>query len=278
MDGDIAGMTAELLPLAGMMLLTGAIGGVIAGLLGVGGGIVIVPVLEAVLAVLGVDESLRMHVAVATSLSTIIPTSISTSRAHQARGAVDLDLLRRWAVAIFIGAVAGVLLASRVSGDVLAAVFGAVALVVALKMLAPLDGRYIATTLPRGAAGQALPAAIGGVSSMMGIGGGTLSVPLLTLFNYPIHRAVGTASLFGLLISVPATTAFIVTGWDEAGLPAGSLGYVNLVGFAIIAPVSYLVAPLGSKLAHSLTKRRLGMLFGAFLLVVAARMLLRALA
>ena len=136
-------LNPDMAMLAAMMLLTGAVGGVIAGMLGVGGGIVIVPVLDLVLAALGIDSSVRMHVAVATSLATIIPTAISSSRAHEAKGAVDHDQLRRWGVAIFLGAIAGVLLASRVSGDVLSAVFGIVALLVAVKMLLPLEGKHL---------------------------------------------------------------------------------------------------------------------------------------
>lgn len=266
----------DLLTLAAMMLLTGAVGGLLAGLLGVGGGIVIVPVLDLVLASIGIDSSVRMHVAVATSLATIIPTAISSSRAHHAKGAVDMAQLKRWSVAIFLGAIAGVLIASRVTGDVLSAVFGVVALLVAIKMLLPLEGRHIAEAIPGGPGGQLLPFAIGGFSSMMGIGGGTLSVPTMTLFNFPIHRAVGTAALFGLLISVPATIAFIFAGWNVPGLPTGSLGYVNLIGLAVIAPVSYVAAPWGARLAHALSKRHLSILFGLFLAVVSARMLIRA--
>lgn len=266
----------DLLTLTAMMLLTGAVGGLLAGLLGVGGGIVIVPVLDLVLSSMGVDPSVRMHVAVATSLATIIPTAISSSRAHHAKGAVDMAQLKRWSIAIFLGAIAGVLIASRVTGDVLSAVFGVIALLVAIKMLLPLEGRHIAEAIPGGPGGQLLPFAIGGFSSMMGIGGGTLSVPTMTLFNFPIHRAVGTAALFGLLISVPATIAFVITGWNVPGLPTGSLGYVNLIGLAIIAPVSYFAAPWGARLAHSLSKRRLSILFGLFLAVVSARMLIRA--
>ncbi|MFC0102204.1 sulfite exporter TauE/SafE family protein [Sphingopyxis terrae] len=269
-------LNPDMAMLAAMMLLTGAVGGVIAGMLGVGGGIVIVPVLDLVLAALGIDSSVRMHVAVATSLATIIPTAISSSRAHEAKGAVDHEQLRRWGVAIFLGAIAGVLLASRVSGDVLSAVFGIVALLVAVKMLLPLEGKHIAETMPEGVAGQAIPFAIGGISSMMGIGGGTLSVPVMTLFAVPIHRAVGTAALFGLLISAPAAVAFVVTGWHVEGLPPGSLGYVNLIGLAVIGPATFVTAPWGARIAHALSKRQLSILFGLFLTVVAVRMLIRA--
>ena len=269
-------LNGDMLTLAAMMLLTGAVGGVIAGMLGVGGGIVIVPVLDLVLSVLGVEADVRMHVTVAISLATIIPTAISSSRAHEAKGAVDHAQLRRWGVAIFLGAIAGVILASRVTGDVLSAVFGVVALLVAIKMLLPLEGKHIAEAIPGGATGQVIPFSIGGISSMMGIGGGTLSVPVMTLFNFPIHRAVGTAALFGLLISAPATVAFVIAGWNVEDLPPGSLGYVNLIGFAIIAPVSYLTAPWGARIAHALSKRKLSLMFGLFLTVVAVRMLIRA--
>lgn len=263
--------------LAFAMLVTGCVGGVLAGLLGIGGGIVIVPVLEASLTYLGVDASIRMHVAVATSLATIIPTSIASSRAHHLRGAVDVELVRRWTIFVLLGAVAGTVVAARVHSDVLSIVFAVVALVVALKMVLPLEGRLLARDVPRGTLVSLVPAGIGGVSSMMGIGGGTLSVAILTLFNQPIHRAVGTAALFGLVISLPATIGFMVAGYDDPRLPAGSIGYVNVIGFAVISPATFLAAPLGAALAHRLSRRHLSVLFGLFLLIVAARMFYRAL-
>jgi len=258
------------------MLLTGVVGGVLAGLLGVGGGIVIVPVLEVVLSILKVDPAVRMHVAVATSQATIILTSISSTRAHLQRGSVDTALVRSWAVAMFLGAIAGVIVAGRVPGGVLSAVFAAVALLVAIKMMLPLDDRPLAQGIPRGPATQIVPGTIGALSSMMGIGGGTLSVPIMTLLNQPIHRAVGTAALFGLFISVPATVGFVVAGLDTPSLPAGSLGFVNLIGFACIAPMTMLAAPWGARIAHGLKKRQLSILFGIFLFIVAMRMFYRA--
>lgn len=255
------------------MLVTGGIGGILAGLLGIGGGIVIVPALEAALAWLGVDEAIRMHVAVGTSLATIVPTSIASSRAHHHRRSVDLPLVRRWAVFVLLGAMAGTWIASRVHSDVLSAVFGVMALLIAVKMMLPLDGRVLATAVPRGPIMPAIPAGIGALSSMMGIGGGTFSVMTLTLFNEPIHRAVGTAALFGLVISVPATIGFMIAGYGDPRLPPGSVGYVNLIGFACIAPVTFLTAPLGAAIAHGLSRRRLGALFGIFLFVVSLRML-----
>jgi uncharacterized membrane protein YfcA len=258
------------------MLVTGCIAGVLAGLFGIGGGIIIVPVLEAALGFLGVDPAIRMHVAVATSLATIIPTSISSARAHHRRKSVDFDIVRRWAIFVLIGALLGAWIAAQVHSRVLAMVFAALALLVALKMVFLPETRNLTDAVPRGPLVSAIPTAIGCFSSMMGIGGGTFSVMTLTLFNEPIHRAVGTAALFGLIISLPGTVGFIATGWGDVRLPPGSLGYVNLVGFALIAPATVLTAPIGAKIAHDLSQKRLGMFFGIFLLVVSLRMFYRA--
>lgn len=258
------------------MLVTGCIAGVLAGLFGIGGGIIIVPVLEAALGFLGVDPAIRMHVAVATSLATIIPTSISSARAHHRRKSVDFDIVRRWAIFVLIGALLGAWIAAQVHSRVLAMVFAALALLVALKMVFLPETRNLTDAVPRGPLVSAIPTAIGCLSSMMGIGGGTFSVMTLTLFNEPIHRAVGTAALFGLIISLPGTVGFIATGWGDVRLPPGSLGYVSLVGFALIAPATVLTAPIGAKIAHDLSQKRLGMFFGIFLLVVSLRMFYRA--
>lgn len=265
----------ELAVMALAMLGTGVVGGILAGLLGVGGGIVIVPVLEVVLGLLGVPVEIRMHVAVATSLAVIIPTSISSARAHHKRRSVDFDLARRWAVFIFLGAISGIVIASHVNGVVLSAVFGVVALLVAVKMALPLDDVTITSQVPRGILAAAVPTSIGTISTMMGIGGGTLSVPALTLMNTPIHRAVGTSALFGLLISIPGAIGFAIAGWGNEQLPAGSVGFVNMIGFAVIAPATVFAAPFGARIAHALSRRNLSLLFGLFLLLVAARMIYR---
>lgn len=258
------------------MLGTGVVGGVLAGLLGVGGGIVTVPVLDLVLGMLGVPLEVRMHIAVATSLAVIIPTSIASARAHQERGAVDVQLARRWAGFIFLGAITGIVIASHVSGTVLSVIFGIVAALVAAKMALPLDKKTLANAVPQGLTAGIIPVGIGTVSTMMGIGGGTLSVPALTLMNTPIHRAVGTSALFGLLISIPGAIGFVVAGWGNELLPPGNLGFVSLPGFALIAPATVIAAPLGARLAHALSRRNLSLLFALFLLLVAIRMFLRA--
>lgn len=265
---------ATLWPVALAMLGTALFSGVIAGLLGVGGGIVVVPVLEYALRFAGIPSDWRMHVAVATSLATIIPTSISSARAHHARGAIDWPLVRAWGPGMFLGALAGSVFAARVEAGVLTAVFGVVALVVAIKMLLPLDHLRLAARVPTGVGGSAISGAIGVVSAMMGIGGGTVSVPMMTLLAEPIHRAVATGAAFGLLISVPGTLGYLFAK-PPVALPGPTVGLVSLLGIALIAPGSMLTAPFGARLAHSLSKRALARLFGAFLLVVAGRMLYR---
>lgn len=267
---------SDMLLLAILMLATGAVGGVIAGLLGVGGGIVIVPVLELALGLVGVDAAIRMHVAVATSLATIIPTSIASARAHHRRGAVDMDLARRWGPWVFAGAVLGTVIAAFVTSAVLAVIFATVALVVAAKMILPLDHLSLAPSLPKGIRAAPLPLATGTISSLMGIGGGTISVPLLSLFGYPIHRAVGTAAIFGMVIGVPGTIGYMIAGIHDPRVPALSLGYVNLAGLLLIGPMTALTAPWGAHLAHALNRRQLSLFFGAFLLLVSLRMFYRA--
>ena len=264
-------------PVFAAMVAAGLAAGVIAGLLGVGGGIVVVPVLEYALAFAGVAPEWRMHVAVATSMATIIPTSVSSARAHHARGAVDWSVARAWAPGMLAGSFAGALLAARAEAALLTGLFGAVALLVALKMLLPLDAVRAASQAPRGLGGNAIGAGIGTVSSMMGIGGGTLSVPALTLSGEPIHRAVGTAAFFGLLISVPATLGYLLAP-PASGLPWLTIGLVRLPGVALIAPCSMLTAPLGARLAHGLSRLALSRIFGTFLAAVGARMLYSTLA
>lgn len=262
----------EILIFGALLLAAGAVAGVTAGLLGVGGGIVIVPVLWHMFDAIGIDESVRMHVAVGTSLATIIATSASSVRAHHRRGAVDFDLLRSWGIWIFLGVLLGTALAGLVRGPVLTAVFATVALVVSLHMGFGRPEWRLAESLPKGVGKAGLASAIGAISAMMGIGGGTLSVPLLSLFGYPIHRAVGTAAAIGFIIGIPGTIGFIITGWDMPERPPFSLGYISLIGFALIFPTSALLAPYGARLAHGLKTRNLKRVFAVFLGFTALRM------
>jgi len=261
-----------LLLLAAGLLFTGAVAGILAGLLGVGGGIVIVPVLFHIFSGLEIDPAVKMHLAVGTSLATIIPTSIVSARSHYKRGSVDFDLFRRWAPFILIGTLIGSLIAVYVKGPVLTAVFAVIALCVAIHMAAAKEGFRIADALPKGLAEKPIPTFIGGFSAMMGIGGGTLSVPTLTACNYPIRNAVGTAAAIGLLIAVPGTIAFIASGIDVPGRPPYSIGYMSLIGFALIVPTTMLCAPLGAKIAHTIKPRALRLAFAVFLGFTSIRM------
>lgn len=258
--------------LAGLIVCVGAIAGISAGLLGVGGGIVIVPVLFHLFTELGVPEEVRMHTAVGTSLGSIILTSISSVRAHRKRGAVDDGVLRSWGPYIFVGVIVGTVLAGYVKGQALTGVFAVIALIVSLHMAFGRKHWRLAETLPTGAGRISMAGFIGAFSAMMGIGGGTLSVPLFTLFGFPIHRAVGTASAIGFIIAIPGTIGFIIAGWGKPDLLPFSLGYVNLIGLVLIAPLSTAFAPYGAKLAHAMDTTNLKRAFAAFLALTSARM------
>ncbi|MES0809749.1 sulfite exporter TauE/SafE family protein [Roseibium sp. SCPC15] len=259
--------------LALSLLATGVVAGIIAGLLGVGGGIVIVPVLYYMFTALNIDQNVLMHVAVGTSLATILATGTSSTLAHYKRGSVDMDLLKRWWWAIALGVVAGATLAGNISGGALTLVFGVVALAVSANMMFRKDGSHLADKLPGSPIKELLGFLIGGISVMMGIGGGTLGVPTLTLFNYPIRKAVGTAAAIGLIIAVPGTLLSLYFGFDVDGRPPLSLGYVNLIGFVLIIPASTFSAPLGAKIAHSIDPSKLKLIFALFLGFTGLRMI-----
>ena len=263
----------ELVNFALILLAAGALAGLIAGLLGVGGGIVIVPVLYYLLPAAGVDDDLTMHIAVATSLATIIATSTVSARSHHKRRGVDVPLLKSLAPTIAVGAIVGVSLGGVASGSTLTAVFAIMAFVVAVHM-AFFKGRHISERgVPGGIWRQGIGMLIGGLSVLMGIGGGTLSVPIFTLFGLPIQKAVGTAAAIGLLIAVPGAVGFAIAGWGELDLPPGSIGYVNLIGFAFIAPLSMTLAPYGARLAHTIPNAWLARAFALFLAATSMRML-----
>ncbi|MCC5794204.1 MAG: sulfite exporter TauE/SafE family protein [Chromatiales bacterium] len=266
---DPAGLALLLL----VMTATGLGAGIIAGLLGVGGGIVVVPVLYHVLGLLDVDITVRMHIAVGTSLATIIPTSIRSLRAHGKRGSFDEQLFRTWAPGLVCGGLAGAAIAGLAEFRLLVSVFAVVAGLVALQMAFGLPERPQLLQVTGRVAGSLLGGLTGMLSAMMGIGGGTLAVPLLSLGGVPIHRAVGTSAGFGLLIAVPATAGFILSGWQQEALPPLSFGYVNLAGVLVIIPASLLTVPFGVRLAHTLRQQTLRRAFAVFLGLTAARML-----
>ncbi|MAD91139.1 MAG: hypothetical protein CMQ54_00175 [Gammaproteobacteria bacterium] len=259
------------------MLITGSVAGVLAGLFGIGGGIVIVPVLEIILEIIGIDSSIRMHISIATSLAIIIPTSISSARNHYRHRAIDFKIIKSWTPFILFGALFGAWIASQVHSQVLAIIFAGISMLIALKMIFFTENRALTENIPINPFINLVPTSIGCLSSMMGIGGGTFSVMVLTLFNQSIHRAIGTAALLGLIISLPGTFGFIVAGWDDPRLPEMSLGYVNLIGFALISPMSALTAPVGVKVAYLFSENKLSKLFGLLLILIALRLFYRTL-
>jgi len=266
-----------LLQVLAALAATGCFAGILAGLLGVGGGIVIVPVLYFLFQTFGASADVSMFVAVGTSLATIIATSISSVRSHHKKGAVDWPLLKKWAPGVVIGVVAGTVLASFLQGQVLTIMFSILAFVVALRMLLSKSGAHFADGLPGQPLEFLFAFIIGSLSVMVGIGGGSISVPILSAYNYPMRKAVASASGIGLVIAVPGALGFMVAGWGTPGLPVGSVGYVNLLGFALIVPMTVLCAPVGAKIAHSVNPAYLRKGFAVFLLVTSAKMMYGAL-
>lgn len=263
-----------LLTLLAALLATGLIAGLLAGLLGVGGGIVMVPVMYHLFGYIdGIDNDARMHMAVGTSLATMIPTSIRSAMAHHRKGAVDWQLFRRWLPGMIAGVSIGALTAVFVKGDILIGVFAVLAMVVALHMFFISDGWHLATELPGRIAETAMALTIACFSAMMGIGGGTFTVPTLGLFGYPIHRAVGTAAAVGVLIAIPGAAAFIVSGIGVDGRPPFSLGYASLVGVLAMVPATIIAAPWGAALAHRLDRTWLRRTFALFLAITSVRMI-----
>lgn len=264
------------LPTIAAMILTGAFAGILAGLLGVGGGIVIVPVLYFVLQAYDVSATTSMLVAAATSLLVIVPTSISSIRSHQRRGNVDWPLIKRWWPFMVIGVVIGCAFALHVKGDVSSAIFGSVALLVAANMLLRSRAEPLARQLPPMMGQGIMSGTIGFFSVIMGVGGGTIGVPMLTSCNYSPHRAVGTSSVFGILISLPGATAMLLAP-TPSDAPAGMIGLVNLPGFICIVPLTVLFAPVGTWIGSRLDAVMLKRVFAIFLCLSGGRMLMQAL-
>lgn len=254
------------------LIFTGVFAGILAGLLGVGGGIVIVPVLYFLFQSFGVSPESAMLIATATSLATIIPTSISSIRAHQKKGNVDWLLLKWWAPFILIGVFTGAWLVTRVNGEYLAIMFGFIASLSALNMMFGAN-KTLFKHLPNKLGQSTMGLSVGFFSSMVGIGGGTMTVPMLTFCNYPAHKAVGTAAAVGLLISLPAALTMLILGTSPADAPTATYGLVNLLGFACIVPLTVIFAPLGASIANKIDAKKLKQIFAVILLFTGLRML-----
>lgn len=264
--------TTLLIEMGLLLAAIGAFAGVLAGLLGVGGGIVLVPAFFYAFQTLGYGGPQLMQVCLATSLATIIVTSLRSVHSHNKKGAVDWSILRTWAPGIVIGAVLGMLLVSQLRTVVLQGIFGGLALCIGLYMGLGRAHWRLGQAMPTGFARAALSPLVGFLSVLMGIGGGSFGVPLMSLYNTPIHRAVATAAGFGLLIAVPSVIGFLLVPVGE-GSPPFTLGAVNLVAFLIVICMTLLTAPLGVKLAHAMDPKPLKRVFAVFLIIVALNML-----
>lgn len=265
-------------PLMLGLLVAGALAGLIAGLLGVGGGIVMVPAMALAFQLLGFDAGVYHHVAVGTSLAVIIATGTTSARAHHGRDAVMIDVVKLWAPFIIVASLIGGLMARWYSGDVLRIIFGVVALFVALNVVLPVQQKLMAHLSESARTHRIVAAFVGYISALMGIGGGSLSVPTLAAFGNPMHKAVGTGAALGVLLAIPGAAGFVVSGWSVDGRPPFSFGYVNIPALLLIGVVASSIAPLGAALAHKLDQKQLKRAFAVFLLVVGLRMIVQAIA
>jgi uncharacterized membrane protein YfcA len=270
---DLGVSAAEFALLAAALIAAGLVAGFLAGLLGIGGGGVLVPALYEIFRVLDVDPAIRMHLVLGTTLAIIVPTSLKSFAAHRATGAVDVELLKRVAPWVVAGVIAGVLVAKVSSGATLKWVWAVAAGLVALKMALGREDWRLAERIPAFPWPEIAAAAIGLISTLMSIGGATFVVPLLTLYGRSILSAVATASGVGPLIALPGVIGYAWAGWGAQGLPPFSAGYVSLIGFAIVAPVSVYAAPFGVRVAHNIPRRRLELAFAAFLGSISIRFL-----
>jgi len=255
------------------LMVTGVLSGIAAGLLGIGGGAIIVPALSTALSLMGYDSDLVQHVAVGTSLAIIIPTGIMSARAHYKRGALDMRVLKLWAPFIVAGTFIGGLMAGFFSGDVLRIVFAVMAFVIAANIVTGFQTKLMGHLDGSSWTHRISATVVGYLSSLMGIGGGSLTVPTLVAFGATMHAAVGTSAAIGVAIALSGTLGFIVSGWGISGLPPLSLGYINLVALVLVAVLAAVFAPLGAALAHKMDQKTLKYVFAAFLVVVGLNML-----
>src|SRR5437667_3233820 len=276
----IAGLSVtELVELALMLVAVGALSGFFAGIFGIGGGAILVPVFYECFRLAGVPLEARMPLCIGTSLAIIIPTSIRSYRAHHARGAVDMEILKIWWLPVVIGVIAGSITARYAPERLFKIVFVGVAWSAAARLLLARDNWKLGNDLPRGPLIRLYGFVVGLLSTLMGIGGGLFSTLLLTFYGRPIHQAVATSSALAVLISIPGALGYVYAGWPAAArypdvaalqLPF-AIGYVSLIGALLVMPTSLLTAPLGVRAAHAMSKRGLEIAFGAYLFIVGGR-------
>ncbi|ODT79223.1 MAG: hypothetical protein ABS76_20365 [Pelagibacterium sp. SCN 64-44] len=267
------GLVASYWPFVLAMGLTGMVSGVAAGLLGIGGGAVIVPALSNALLLMGYDPDVVQHVAVGTSLAIIIPTGIMSARAHQRRGALDVGVLKLWAPFIVAGTFLGGLMAGYYSGNVLRIVFAVLAFVIAANIVFSFQTRLMGHLKDVAWVHRVCAFIVGYLSSLMGVGGGSLTVPTLVAFGRSMHNAVGTSAAIGVAIAVSGTAGFLISGWNAENLPPASIGFINLPALALVGVLAAIFAPTGAALAHRLDQKTLKYVFAAFLVAVGINML-----
>ncbi len=263
----------EWLPIAFALIVTGAVAGILAGLLGVGGGIVIVPVLYFIFQSIGISAATSMSVATGTSLLTIIATSISSIKAHGKRGNIEVPIVKNWVLYIVIGVLVGAFFATEYGGVIASLIFGVIAILIAGNMLFRAKAAALFQSLPNRLIQGVLGIFVGSVSSVMGIGGGTLGVPILTAFNIETHKAVGTAAVFGLIIAIPGALAMFFFASTPTDAPIATFGFVNLLGFAVIVPLTVMLAPVGVRIGSNIDSVLLKRIFALFLCLSGLRMI-----
>jgi uncharacterized membrane protein YfcA len=263
---------SELAWLAAVIVAGGVVSGFLAGLFGIGGGAIIVPVLYEVFRVIGVPDEIRMQLCIGTSLAIIIPTTIRSYVAHRARGAVMPDVLRIWMIPMVAGVGLGSVLATFAPQSVFKVAFIILAAIIAARLLFGGDRWRLGDELPGKAGMIAYGLGIGLAGSLMGVSGGSMSTMVLTLYGKPIHAAVGTAAGLGVPLTIAGTIGYVLAGLPHQALtPPLSLGFVSLIGVVLMAPVASFVAIFGVRAAHALPKRQLEIAFGVFLLLVSIR-------
>ena len=261
----------ELIWFAAIICAAGVVSGILAGTFGVGGGAILVPVFYQVFGLLGVDESVRMHLCVGSSLAIIVPTSLRSYFAHRARGAVDDELLRSYMISVPAGTLLASALAAYISSRELRILFTAFTLLFGFRLLFNRDNWRLGDTIPGNPWRSVFGVGLGFFSTLLGIGGGILNNTFMTLYGRPMKQAVATSSGVGVLIAIPGTLGYIWAGWGNPLLPLASTGFINWIAVGLIIPIALVVTPWGVKLAHALDKRHLEIAFGLFCLAISLR-------
>jgi uncharacterized protein len=261
----------EIAAFAVAIAAAGVVSGLLAGIFGIGGGAILVPVFYQVFGLLDVDESVRMHLAVGSSLAIIVPTSLRSFQGHFARGVVDMDLLRSFVLPVPLGVALASFVAAMISSEGLRLIFACIAILVGVRLLLNRESWRIASDIPGQPWRSVVGVVIGFFSTLMGIGGGIFNNTFMTVYGRPMHQAVATSSGVGVLIAIPGTIGYVLAGWGHPDLPIASTGYVNWIAVALIIPIALIVTPYGVRIAHALSKRQLEIGFGLFMLFVAGR-------